>query len=132
MAQGRRVRHRHDLWKLWNEVGQHGKSIQARPDPAALDKLTTYAGEWQYPAAESGPEATCKAMAPVGEDLLNRARRRVPVLMKQTEERLKDAPDPKPDGRLHPAASGDARASGFRPAPGHAPEQLPTVPVHGP
>lgn len=88
VAQGRRVRHRHDLWKLWNEVEQHGESIQARPDPAELDKLTKYAGEWQYPAAEIEPEASWTAMAPVGEDLLNHARRRVPALMRQTEERL--------------------------------------------
>ena len=94
VAQGRRVRHRHDLRKLWNEVEQHGESIQARPDPAELDRLTKYAGEWQYPAAEIEPEATWKATAPVGEDLLNHARRRVPALMKQTEERLEGRADP--------------------------------------
>ena len=94
VAQGRRVRHRHDLWKLWNEVEQHGESIQARSDPAELDKLTKYAGEWQYPAAETEPEATWKAMSPVGEDLLNYARRRVPALMKQTEERLEGRAGP--------------------------------------
>ena len=88
VARGRRVRHRHDLRELWAEAEGHGESIPARPDPVELDRLTKYAGEWQYPAPGIEPEATWKAMAPAGEDLLNHARRRVPALIDETRKKL--------------------------------------------
>ena len=88
VAGGQRVRHRHDLRELWAEAEEHGESIPAQPDPAELDRLTKYAGEWQYPAPGIEPDATWKAIAPVGEDLLNHVRRRVPALIEETRRKL--------------------------------------------
>lgn len=78
VARGQRVRHRHDLRELWVEAEGHGESIPAQPDPVEL----------QYPAPGIEPEATWTAMAPVGEDLLNHARRRVPALIDETRKKL--------------------------------------------
>ena len=88
VAHGQRVKHRHDLRELWAEAEGHGESIPARPDTAELDKLTRYAGEWQYPAPDIEPVSTWAAVAPIGEDLLNHVRRRVPVLIARTRRRL--------------------------------------------
>lgn len=88
VARGQRVEHRHDLRELWAEAEEHGESIPAQPDLAELDRLTIYAGEWQYPAPGIEPEATWTAMAPFGEDLLNHARRRVPALIDETRKKL--------------------------------------------
>ncbi|MCY4078107.1 MAG: HEPN domain-containing protein [Acidobacteria bacterium] len=88
VAHGQRVRHRHDLRELWAEAEGHGESIPAQPDPMELDRLTKYAGEWQYPAPGIEPEATWKAIAPVGEDLLRHVRARVPALIEETRRKL--------------------------------------------
>ncbi|MCY4029717.1 MAG: HEPN domain-containing protein [Acidobacteria bacterium] len=88
VARGHRVRHRHDLRELWAEAEGHGESIPARPDPVELDRLTKYAGEWQYPAPGIEPDATWKAMASVGEDLMHHVRARVPALIEETRGKL--------------------------------------------
>ena len=88
VAQGRRVEHRHDLRALWAEAEGQGETIAARPDLSELDRLSRYAREWQYPATGIDPEATWKAIAPIGEDLLNHARRRLPVLIAETRRKL--------------------------------------------
>lgn len=88
VARGQRVEHRHDLRELWTEAEEHGESIPAQPDLAELDRLTKYAAEWQYPAPGIEPDATWKAMAPIGEDLLNHVRRRVPSLIDETRKKL--------------------------------------------
>ena len=47
-AQGRRVRHRHDLNALWDEAEAHGERIDVSRNQEELAKLSRYAGEWQY------------------------------------------------------------------------------------
>ena len=88
-AQGRRVTHRHDLNALWNEAESEGERIRARRDPAGLDKLSKYAGDWQYAVPpEADPDADWESNRATGEDLLAHARRRVPELIQDTRERL--------------------------------------------
>jgi predicted nucleotidyltransferase len=89
-AQGRRVRHSHDLNALWEEAEAQGERIDATRDPEELRKLSKYAGEWQYAIQdEVDPAATWTATKGTAEDLLHHARRRVPQLIQKTEARLK-------------------------------------------
>ena len=89
-AQGRRVKHRHDLNALWDEAEAHGERIHAARDAGELARLSRYAGEWQY-AIQRGvePAATWSATRLTGEDLLDHARRRVPQLVRETSDRLR-------------------------------------------
>ncbi len=101
-ARGQRVNHRHDLNKLWEEAEEHGERINARRDPDELEKLSRYAGDWQYDTPrDADPEKTWAAARLTGEDLLNDARKRVPQLVHETTQRLKKleaAAEAKPTG----------------------------------
>ena len=92
IAQGQRVRHRHDLNALWEEAEAHGERINASRDPEELARLSRYAGEWQY-AVQAGadPAATWSATQRTGNDLLNHARERVPQMVEATTARLRAA-----------------------------------------
>ena len=79
------------LESLWKEAGANGERIGATPDPEELAKLTRYAGEWQYPVDGIDPETTWSLMEPAGRDVLHHARNRVPELMKETGERLRES-----------------------------------------
>lgn len=104
VAQGQRVEHRHDLQRLRDQVEQAGEKLTAAPDRTELENLTMYGGVWQYPADDIDPETTWKKMAPVGLELLEQARERVPQLVAATEGRLEPAtgPERKPNGRTMP------------------------------
>ena len=60
IAQGQRVKHKHPLNELWDDVEQAGETIRATRDRRALDALTRYGGELQYgsPGPEHDPEVT--------------------------------------------------------------------------
>lgn len=88
VAQGQRVEHRHNLTKLWQQAESGGEKLTATVDGSALDALTKYAGEWQYPVENIDPETTWTTMAPVGRELLKRARERVPQMVEATRKKL--------------------------------------------
>ena len=90
IARGERVKHKHTLNELWDDVEQAGETIRATRDRRALDALTRYGGELQYgsPGPEHDPEVTWNDTWATGADLLNHARARVPELIEQTTERL--------------------------------------------
>ena len=92
IARGERVKHKHTLNDLWDDVEQAGETIRATRDRRALDVLTRYGGELQYgsPAPEHDPEATWNDTRATGEDLLNHAGARVPELIERTTERLRE------------------------------------------
>ena len=79
-ADGRRVRHLHNLDGMWREAEATGDSIPATRDPKQLEKLSRYAGQWRYDKlpADEAPETTWQQNRTTGEDVLNHARRRVP------------------------------------------------------
>lgn len=88
-ARGRRVRHVHELDDLWGQVEATGERVRATRNPAQLEKLSRYAGEWRYDTpADEDPEATRQENRTTGEDVLNHARARVPQLIKQTRQAL--------------------------------------------
>jgi predicted nucleotidyltransferase/HEPN domain-containing protein len=91
IARGERVKHKHTLNELWDDVEQAGETIRATRDRWALDVLTRYGGELQYdsPAPEHDPEVTWNDTRATGEDLLNHAKARVPKLIERTTERLR-------------------------------------------
>ena len=91
IALGERVKHKHTLNALWDDVERAGETIRATRDRKALDVLTRYGGELQYgsPGREHDPEATWNDTRATGEDLLNHARARVPKLIERTTERLR-------------------------------------------
>lgn len=93
IARGERVRHKHTLNELWDDVEGHGEAIGATRDRKALDVLTLYGGKLQYesPTRETDPNVTWNATRTTGEDLLNHARTRVPKLIEETTQRLQAA-----------------------------------------
>ena len=109
VAQGDRVRHEHNLRKLWQQAESRGEKIRANPDPSELDQLSLYAGLYQYPldgsdpalAASYDPERTWKTLRKAGGDLIAHAEELVPRLVKRTRERLdlQPAPEPSPGPR---------------------------------
>jgi hypothetical protein len=96
VAQGDRVRHEHNLRKLWQQAESGGEKIRANPDPSELDRLSLYAGLYQYPLdgsdpaleANYDPERTWTTLRKAGGDLIAHAEELVPVLVKQTRDRL--------------------------------------------
>ena len=96
VAQGDRVRHEHNLRKLWQQAESGGEKIRANPDPSELDRLSLYAGLYQYPLdgsdpaleANYDPERTWTTLTKAGGDLIAHAEELVPVLVKQTRDRL--------------------------------------------
>lgn len=96
-AQGRRVKHTHELNDLWEQAEKHGERIEASPDRDELANLSRYAGEWQYDTPRhADPERTWATLKAAGGDLLDHARRRVPQLVRETTTRLaqpRKAPD---------------------------------------
>ena len=105
VAQGQRVEHRHDLKRLWDQAEQAGEKLTATPDRKELEKLTRYGGEWQYPADDIDPQTTWKQMAPVGRELLEQARERVPQLVAATERRLELGRAPGAPRRTAPSSA---------------------------
>lgn len=93
IAQGRRVRHKHDLNDLWDEVERHGERIAATRDRRALDVLTLYSGKMRYesPTRETDPDDTWNAIRTTCGDILDHARARVPKLIAETTDRLQRA-----------------------------------------
>ena len=89
-ADGRRVRHLHNLDGMWREAEATGDTIAATRDPKQLERLSRYAGQWRYDKlpADEDPETTWQQNRTTGEDVLNHARRRVPQLLEQTREAL--------------------------------------------
>ena len=92
IAQGRRVKHKHSLNELWDEVERHGETIHATRDRAALDVLSKYGAELQYnsPGREYDPEVTWNGTKVTGQDLLRHARTRVPELIEETTKRVRN------------------------------------------
>ena len=90
IAQGERVKHKHTLNELWDDVENRGERIAAVRDRKALEVLTLYGGRLQYesPTRETDPDETWDSTTATGEDVLNHARRRVPKLIAETTERL--------------------------------------------
>lgn len=86
VADGRRVEHRHELDKLWDQAEAAGEPIATTRDPEQLERLTRYSGDWRYDKipADEDPEQTWNKNRATGEDVLNHARRRVPQLIEQT------------------------------------------------
>ena len=93
IAQGRRVKHKHDLNELWEEVERHGERIAATRDRKALDVLTLYSGKMRYesPTRETDPDDTWNATRTTCGDVLDHARARVPKLIEETTDRLQRA-----------------------------------------
>ena len=90
VADGRRVEHRHELDKLWDQAEAAGGPIAAIRDPEQLERLTMYVGDWRYDAmpVEEDPERTWELNRANGEDVLNHARRCVPQLIEQTRQAI--------------------------------------------
>ena len=90
IAQGERVRHKHTLNDLWDDVEQRGERINAVQDRKVLDVLTAYGGRLQYdePRPEEDPTKTWEAARTGGGDVLNHAKSRVAQLIVETTERL--------------------------------------------
>ena len=124
-ADGRRVKHRHDLNNLWQEAEATGESIGAIRDPNQLKTLSKYAGEWRCDTPDDDPEVTWKENRTTGEDILNHARRRVPQLIEQTRQALARPQQRRNHRRDHTARSGNA--TGSRPEDGHPIEARPTA-----
>ena len=117
VAQGDRVRHEHNLRKLWQQAESHGEKIRANPDPSELDRLSLYAGLYQYPLDGTDPaleanydrERTWTTLRKAGGDLIAQAEERVPTLVEQTRDRLDrqrrqepvQPPDPAPSPGAH-------------------------------
>ena len=99
VAQGRRVKHKHDLNELWDDVERHGERIAATRDRKALDVLTLYSGKMRYesPTRETDPDETWNATRTACGDVLDHARARVPKLITETTERLR-----RPQGGTEP------------------------------
>ena len=110
-AQGRRVKHRHDLGRLWDEAEKDDERIRAVRDPRGLDRLSRYAGDWRYALpSDIDPEADWRSNRTTGEDLLAHAQHRVPQLVRRTIARIEatraESPDETPGrgecrGRSH-------------------------------
>ena len=87
-ADGRRFKHGHMLDNLWQEAEATGESIGATRDPKQLEKLSKYSADWRYDTPDDDPGVTWKENRTTGEDVLNHARRRVPLLIEQTLQAL--------------------------------------------
>ena len=88
-ADGRRVEHTHELDRLWKQAEADGERIGGTRNPDQLEKLSRYAGAWQYAVPrEEEPATTWSENKAAGEDLLNHARKRVPQLIEQTRKHL--------------------------------------------
>ena len=95
VAQGRRIVHRHDLNAIWDDAEEDGEQIAATRNKTDLDNLTRYAGIYQYWNPRPGmPEKTWNATKDTGKDVLEHARKRIPVLVRETHDRLKGAGTP--------------------------------------
>jgi len=93
VAQGRQVEHSHKLKALWDEAERDGERIAATRNDDDLDDLTKYAGAYQYWNPKPGmPEKIWNATRATGRDVLEHARRRIPILVEETRERLKSRP----------------------------------------
>ena len=89
VANGRRVEHTHELNDLWTQAETDSDRIAAAGDPAALEKLSRYAGAWRYEVPnEEDPGGTWEENRRTGEDIINDARRRVPTLVAETRREL--------------------------------------------
>ena len=110
VADGRRVEHRHKLDKLWDQAEKAGEPIAAIRDPAQLERLSRYAGDWRYDRipADEDPEQTWKKNRATGEDVLNHARRCVPQLIEQTRKTLASQGPTTAIGEEPPAGPADA------------------------
>ncbi len=95
IAQGRQIAHRHDLDRLWQDAERDGERIGATRHKDDLDRLTLYAGIYQYWNPTPGmPEKTWNATKDAGRDVLAHARTRIPTLVEETNERLKEPGTP--------------------------------------
>ena len=110
VADGRRVEHRHELDKLWDQAEAAGEPIATTRDPEQLERLTRYSGDWRYDRipADEDPEQTWKKNRATGEDVLNHARRCVPQLIEQTRKTLASQGPPTAIGEEPPAGPADA------------------------
>ena len=89
IANGRRVKHTDDLNELWKQAEDGSDPIAATRDPAELEKLSRYAGNWRYDVpSDEDPAATWEKNRHTGEDVLNDARKRVPQLVEKTRMEL--------------------------------------------
>ena len=95
IAQGERVKHKHNLNELWDDIEQRGEVIRAVRDRKAVDILSLYGSQLRYdaPTAETDPSITWADTKVTGEDLLNHARARVPKLIEDTRRRLRTPAD---------------------------------------
>ena len=87
-ASGRRVEHRHELNRLWEQAEAADERIGATRDPEQIKKLDQYAGAWRYDTPADDPAETWRENRTTGEDVLNHARQRVPQLIEQTRQTL--------------------------------------------
>ncbi len=90
IAQGRHIERKHDLNALWDDAERDGGRIAAARNEPDLNKLSLYAGIYQYEDPTDGtPETTWDATRTTGADVLAHARSRIPALVNETKERLK-------------------------------------------
>lgn len=116
VARGRRAKHTHVLAALWDQVEEAGEPIPAARDRRVLDHLSRFAGDWQYAGPERDfAERLWAAGRPLGSDLLDHARRRVPGLARETTARLARLQESQ--AVVSPSLPGDPEASGLEPAP---------------
>lgn len=95
IAQGRQIEHRHDLDRLWQDAERDGERIAGTRNKDDLDRLTLYAGIYQYWSPKPGmPEKMWNAAKDAGRDVLAHARTRIPILVEETNERLKETGRP--------------------------------------
>lgn len=89
IAQGRQIVHTHDLNALWDHVERDGERIPGDREKEQLRKLSLYAGIYQYENPTDGaPEKTWRDTRETGERVLEHARTKVPVLVRQTRSKL--------------------------------------------
>ena len=110
VADGRRVEHRHELDKLWDQAEATGEPIATIRDPERLKRLTRYSGDWRYDdlPADEDPKKTWQNNRATGEDVMNHARRRVPQLLEQTRKTLASRGPTTAIGEEPPAGPADA------------------------
>ena len=115
VARGRRAKHTHVLAVLWNQVEEDGEPIPAARDRRMLGDLSRFAGDWQYdgPGRDFADRLWTTAR-PLGAELLDHARRRVPALARETAARL--ARMQTSQAIVSPSRPGDTEPSGSEPA----------------
>ena len=92
IAQGRQITHTHNLNVLWDDAEKDGERIAGNRDAEQLEKLSLYAGVYQYEDPTDGsPEKTWDATKDTGRNVVSHARTRIPTLVEQTRRRL-DSP----------------------------------------